>query len=357
MRAKETNSDLIHKSSRRTAELCRCPNPVALVFLLLSTFSTQTTGQVAKTNWRDLSPHETHFAVVNGVTLHYLDWGGRGEALLFLAGLGNTAHIFDDLAPRFTCCFHVLGFTRRGFGLSDKPATGYDVASRVADLVGLLNQLHIKRVNLVGHSIAGDELIEFAVRHPDRVGSLVFLDATYDHSTMPVAAANAISEAASRNFDSAQAVSSLETFTVYQKHLLGRAWAEPWEADIRDAYLIRPDNTIEPRNSADAIAALRKGSREAYPDFSHISARALAIVAISDPMEGLNLKDRTKYQLYADEITNWKAEQLRILHKNGSNVRVVIMDQTDHYCFLQRPDRVTKEMMIFLNCNLSKSGP
>jgi hypothetical protein len=36
--------------------------------------------------WRDTSPHKSGFVLANGVKLHYLDWGGQGETLLFLAG-------------------------------------------------------------------------------------------------------------------------------------------------------------------------------------------------------------------------------------------------------------------------------
>ena len=41
------------------------------------------------------------FVVVNGVRLHYLDWGGRGETVVFLAGLGDSVHRFDSFAPKF----------------------------------------------------------------------------------------------------------------------------------------------------------------------------------------------------------------------------------------------------------------
>jgi hypothetical protein len=53
-----------------------------------------------------------------GVALEVVDWGGRGAPLVFLAGLGNTAHVFDTFAPQFTDHFHVVGITRRGFGAS-----------------------------------------------------------------------------------------------------------------------------------------------------------------------------------------------------------------------------------------------
>ena len=56
------------------------------------------------------------FVPVNGIRLHYVDWGGAGPSLLFLTGLGDSAHSFDHLAVGFTDRFHVLGLTRRGRG-------------------------------------------------------------------------------------------------------------------------------------------------------------------------------------------------------------------------------------------------
>ena len=52
-----------------------------------------------------------------------------------------TAHIFDDLVPKFTDHFRVLALTRRGFGQSDKPASGYDTKSLVQDIVEFLDAL------------------------------------------------------------------------------------------------------------------------------------------------------------------------------------------------------------------------
>ena len=54
-----------------------------------------------------------------------LDWGGSGRPHVLLAGLGNTAHVVDSFAPRLTAEYHVLGITRRGYGASSVPASGY----------------------------------------------------------------------------------------------------------------------------------------------------------------------------------------------------------------------------------------
>ena len=111
------------------------------------------------TTREDKSPHTSRFVTVNGVKLHYLDWGGQGETLLFIAGPEDNAHTFDGLAPEFTDHFRVLALTRRGFGESDKPEMGYDIPTLADDVRRFLDAMKINRVNLVGHSAGGNELI------------------------------------------------------------------------------------------------------------------------------------------------------------------------------------------------------
>jgi len=122
------------------------------------------------------------FVTVNGVKLHCVDWGGRGDTILFLAGFNDPAHVYDNFAPQFTDHFRVLGLTRRGVGESDKPASGYDASTRVEDVRQFLDSLNIGKVSLIGHSMAGDELTLFATRYPERTNKLVYFDAAYDRT-------------------------------------------------------------------------------------------------------------------------------------------------------------------------------
>src|SRR5512138_1281884 len=109
------------------------------------------------------------FVNVNGVRLHYIDWGGNGRPLLFLTSLGSNARQFDALAPQFVDRFHALALTRRGKDPSDKPPSGYDTTTLAEDIKGFLDALQIDRVSLAGYSIAGDEETRFAALFPDRV--------------------------------------------------------------------------------------------------------------------------------------------------------------------------------------------
>lgn len=137
--------------------------------------------QAGAERWRDTTHHRVGFVTVaRGVRLHYLDFGGTGPAVVMLAGLGNTAHAFDDFAPRLVDRFHVVAITRRGFGESSHPKSGYDTRRLVEDIRVAMDSLHIAHALFIGHSIAGEELTRLAATYPARVDKLVYLDAAYD---------------------------------------------------------------------------------------------------------------------------------------------------------------------------------
>jgi pimeloyl-ACP methyl ester carboxylesterase len=135
--------------------------------------------------WTDPARHTVRFITVTpGVRLEVLDWGGTGPPVVLLAGGGNTGHSFDEFAPQLADALHVYAVTRRGYGASSHPGTGYDLPTLTADLVAVLDSLHLTSVALVGHSLAGDEMTRLATTHPARVTRLVYLDAAHDRSTM-----------------------------------------------------------------------------------------------------------------------------------------------------------------------------
>src|SRR5947208_16719575 len=93
---------------------------------------------------RDESPHPVHCVTVDrNVKFEVLDWGGPGRALVLLAGLGDTAHVFDAFAPKLANTYHVYGITRRGFVASSVPDSAYsqdrlgDHVLAVSDSLGL----------------------------------------------------------------------------------------------------------------------------------------------------------------------------------------------------------------------------
>src|SRR5262245_54299483 len=92
--------------------------------------------------WTDTSGHRRSFIAVAGeVKIEVLDWGGSGPTIVLLAGGGNTAHVFDHFAHQFTDRFRVVGLTRRGYGASSHPSSGYDLETLTRDILAVLDQL------------------------------------------------------------------------------------------------------------------------------------------------------------------------------------------------------------------------
>jgi len=112
---------------------------------------------------------------VGGTTLRYID-GGRGTAVVFLHGLGASMYAWrKNLEPVAAAGYRVIAFDNRGFGFSNKPATGYDNASYARLTVALLDSLHLPDAVLIGHSMGGAIAAEVAIAHPERVRGLVLI--------------------------------------------------------------------------------------------------------------------------------------------------------------------------------------
>ena len=132
------------------------------------------------TAWKDPSKHYVQFVPVDkGVELEVLDWGGIGRPVVLLAGFGNSAHVFDEFAEKLIETNRVYGITRRGFGSSSHPESGYDVQRLAQDIVKVLDALKIESPVLAGHSYAGNEMTILGSRS-DRIAGLVFMDALND---------------------------------------------------------------------------------------------------------------------------------------------------------------------------------
>ena len=116
------------------------------------------------------------FVTVQGNSLHYRDWGGNGQPVVLVHGLASNCRIWDLVAPILAQNFRVIAIDQRGHGQSFKPDTGYDFATVVADLDGLVDSLAIENPIVVGHSWGGDVALEYDIAHPGKARGLCFVD-------------------------------------------------------------------------------------------------------------------------------------------------------------------------------------
>lgn len=120
---------------------------------------------------------EARYVTIDGTRIRYVE-EGKGPPVVFLHGLGASIYTWRDvLGPVAQAGFHVVAFDNRGFGGSDKPATGYRPADYAALAAHFLDSLHLTDVVLVGHSMGGEIAALTALKAPGTVRGLVLIDA------------------------------------------------------------------------------------------------------------------------------------------------------------------------------------
>ena len=115
---------------------------------------------------------------VNGLTLHYLDWGSAAAPpVVLLHGITGHARVWDHLAERLLPGRRVLALDQRGHGDSDAaPDDDYQVGTMADDVAAFAGSLRLERFALVGHSMGGRIAIRYAADHAARLERLVIID-------------------------------------------------------------------------------------------------------------------------------------------------------------------------------------
>ncbi len=296
--------------------------------------------------------------IAPGVAVEVLDWGGRGRPLVFLAGLGDTPHVFDDLAPSLTDTFHVYGITRRGFGRSSGPPDS-DAVTLVSDLRIALDSLGLSRVILVGSSIAGEELTGFAVAYPDRCDALVYLDAASDRSDSdsklgrqlarlrrPATHRPAMTEADSASLTAVEAY--YERMAVRFPDAEVRAFAR-FDSNGRFAGTV---------GFGDSVAEHRIGHLLSHlppPAYRGLTCPSLAIFAVADSaatyfpwygaLDSAGKADAVRYFRLLSVGLRADREQYR---QNAPSPHVVEIHNASHWVFLSNRDETLNAMRAFL---------
>jgi pimeloyl-ACP methyl ester carboxylesterase len=306
----------------------------------------------AATAWSDASAHAVRqVAVADDVSLEVLDWGGTGRPVVLLAGAGNTAHVFDRFAAQLIPRYRVYGVTRRGFGRSSAPMTGYSADRLAADVLAVLDSLRLAKPVLIGHSIAGEELSAIGTRHPERVAGLVYLDAGYAYAY----------------YDSAQQNTLINMYDVQRKlarlspALSPRALEEMlnellttslplMERDMRawaQSLAERPDRDVTPRPyPRDFVAdSLFAGEQK----FTAIRGPVLAIFAAPREPSAALRQDSAALARADSAYLAGVMPQILAFERGIPGARVIRIPHSNHYVFRSHEAEVLKEVITFID--------
>ena len=308
-----------------------------------------------ETAWRDPSPHRTQFiAVENNLKLEVLDWGGSGRPLVLLAGLGNTAHVFDRFAPKLSATYHVYGITRRGFGASSAPlppaAATYSADRLGDDVLAVLDALKLTRPVLVGHSLGGEELSSVGSRYPERVAGLIYLDAGYSY---------AYYDRSRGNLD----IDLVELQKKLEKLQPGKGTQDPkalvhellettlpgFERDLQQRQKelqVMPPALLAQASTSMPVTfqAIQTGEQK----YTNIPVPILAIYAVPHdlgPLPGVDATARAAFEASDEAETG---AQAKAFESGVPSARVVRLPHANHYVFFSNETDVLREMNTFL---------
>jgi len=121
----------------------------------------------------------SHYASVNGFRIHYYTLGSEsGSPVVLVHGLGGRAEDWEKLAPFLRKAgYRVYLPDLPGFGQSERPTNfSYSVTDQSRIVVGFLDAMGLKQVDLGGWSMGGWIVQLVAANHPDRVSRLMLFD-------------------------------------------------------------------------------------------------------------------------------------------------------------------------------------
>jgi non-heme chloroperoxidase len=308
--------------------------------------------------WHDASKHQVQFVVVEeGVRLEVLDWGGSGRPMVLLAGRGFTAHVFDGFAEKLTDSYHVYGITRRGYGASSKPTSGYTEQRRTEDDLQVFDALKLVAPVVVGHSVAGDELSQLGIHHYKRIGGLVYLDALndgMDDYTDYDALCSELPESMQKG--PVPFPADLKSFSAYRDWRLRTQGVAIPESEWRNDFVENPDGSVGDRESPEYVNdAISRGDFK--HDYSEIRSPVLAFVVYDTPDGPPQNQTRKNHVTDAGQRTIVDAvyglyigmARIRIerIKRAAGGAHVVELWGANHFVFLSNEADVLRELQIF----------
>jgi len=220
--------------------------------------------------------YKENFIQTDRIKLHYLDWGGSGQPLVLLHAWGDSPYIFEGIANSLKKNFRIIAYSKRGHGKSETTDSLYDNSTLVSDLRLLLDSLNIEKANLLGWSMAGNEITEFATRYPERTNRLIYFEGGYDLSDESFETINkTVHKFLQPDSIVLQSIDSYREW--YHNLWFGDIeWNPILEANLIESTVINPDGrvTIIPNNRVSKL--LLESAMSYHRDYEKIQSPALA---------------------------------------------------------------------------------
>jgi pimeloyl-ACP methyl ester carboxylesterase len=280
---------------------------------------------------------ESAFLRANGLSLHYLDWGGprrtQGPTALLLHATGFLAAVWWPIAEALSQRYRVLALDQRGHGDSDKPPRGYHRLDLVADLRAFLDALELKGIIGIGHSAGAANIACCEALRPGSFRRAVLIE--------PIVFPPSIREIAGERM-SRLPRGALRRRTVWPtreallKSYRSRPPFKTWREDVLRLYVehgthLREDGQVELKCPGPIEAQMYAGATpfDAFELLPDVACPALVV-------RGEHSDSHLPFiaQAIADQMPD---------------AGVVTIEGAGHFCPMENPDAVLAEITRFLD--------
>jgi pimeloyl-ACP methyl ester carboxylesterase len=127
------------------------------------------------------------FITIDDVRYHYREYPAPGRNVLLVHGFSSSTYTWEKVAPMLQQRgYHVWVLDMKGFGWSDKPRNAaYDTLTLAAEVNRWMEAVNLRDVVIAGNSLGGGVAWLMALLHPDKVHSLILVDAAAYPIEMP----------------------------------------------------------------------------------------------------------------------------------------------------------------------------
>jgi len=126
-------------------------------------------------------PFAARYCTASGFRQHYID-EGTGRPVILLHGQPTWGYIYRRFVPPLATTHRVIVPDHMGFGKSETPADRtYTLRTHVENLTALIDTLDLRDITLVMQDWGGPIGIGYAVRHPERIHSLVLMNPVFGY--------------------------------------------------------------------------------------------------------------------------------------------------------------------------------
>jgi pimeloyl-ACP methyl ester carboxylesterase len=273
----------------------------------------------------DVVPVEAGFTDANGARLYYEVYG-EGEPLLLVPGLSSSHLGWLEEVPAYSREFKVIVYDPRGTGQSSFPdGVKVTMALMADDAVAVLDALGIDAANVYGISLGGAIVQHIALRHPDRVLSLI-LGATGPGGTHAVPAEGWAMEALVAAVTQGNAAPP-ETVERFYEAMFSPSYVAEHRAEVIARFTLREEypQTLPEASTAQMGAT---AGHDTYDQLPSIAAPTLVIDGADDPI--------------------FPAENSRILAERIPGAELVLLEGARHVYIIEKQTEADAAVLDFL---------